>query len=166
MVRLVVIGGGPAGTAAASTAARLGAEVVLVEKDVIGGAANLWDCVPSKALIATGALVSRARRAESLGLSPLSPSVDLATLAARVRKVEGRLAVSMTRQLQSQGVRIVSGSARLVGPHEVALSGCAPAGDRPGAPAGSRRAAPGVSPGIRRYGAAGREHSGAEIAPG
>jgi pyruvate/2-oxoglutarate dehydrogenase complex dihydrolipoamide dehydrogenase (E3) component len=125
-VRFVVIGGGPAGTAAASTAARLGAEVVLVERDVVGGAANLWDCVPSKALIATGALVSRARRAESLGLSPLSPAVDLASLGARVRGVEDRLAAAMTTQLQSQGVRIVSGSACLAGPHEVALTGTDP----------------------------------------
>ncbi len=133
-MRFVVIGGGPAGTAAASTAARLGAEVVLVERDVIGGAANLWDCVPSKALIATGALVSRARRAESLGLSPLSPSVDLASLATRVREVEDRLAASTTGQLESQGVRIVFGSGRLAGPHQVALTEIAPAGTDPAAP--------------------------------
>jgi dihydrolipoamide dehydrogenase len=95
-VRFVVIGGGPAGVQAASTGARLGGEVVLVERDVMGGAANLWDCVPSKAMIATGGLISRARRAESLGLAPLTPEVDLAALGARVRDIEVRLASSMT----------------------------------------------------------------------
>ena len=39
-VRFVVIGGGPAGVQAASTAARLGAQVTLIERDVVGGAAN------------------------------------------------------------------------------------------------------------------------------
>jgi len=122
-VRFVVIGGGPAGVRAASTAARLGAEVTLVERDVIGGAANLWDCVPSKAMIATGALVNRSRRAELLGLAPLSPEVDLAALGRRVRDIEARLASSMTAQLESQGVRIVRGSARMAGSHSVEVTG-------------------------------------------
>ncbi|MHB1988071.1 MAG: dihydrolipoyl dehydrogenase family protein [Acidimicrobiales bacterium] len=121
-MHLVVIGGGPAGVRAASTAARLGAEVVLVERDVIGGAANLWDCVPSKAMIATGALLSRARRAECLGLDPLNPGVDLVALAKRVRDIEERLASLMTSQLESQGVRIVQGSGRFVGPHLVEVA--------------------------------------------
>jgi dihydrolipoamide dehydrogenase len=124
-MRFVVIGGGPAGLRAASTAARLGADVVVVERDVVGGAANLWDCVPSKAMIATGALVSRARRAELLGLSPLTPEVDLKALAVRVRDVEDRLAASGTSQLESQGVRIVRGAGCMTGPHtvEVAVAG-------------------------------------------
>ena len=52
--RVVVIGGGPGGNEAATTAARLGAEVAVVERDVVGGAAHLLDCIPSKAMIATG----------------------------------------------------------------------------------------------------------------
>ena len=118
-VRFVVVGGGPAGVQAASTGARLGAEVVLVERDVMGGAANLWDCVPSKAMIATGGLVTRARRAELLGLAALAPKVDLMALSTRVHDIETRLASSMTSQLESQGVRIVRGTARLTGPHEL-----------------------------------------------
>ncbi len=118
-MRLVVIGGGPAGHRAASTAARLGAEVVLIERDVIGGAANLWDCVPSKAMIATGGLVSRTRRAEALGLGSLTPSIDLAALAGRVRDIETRLAGALTEQLVSQGVRLLRGTGRLLGPHLV-----------------------------------------------
>ena len=53
-LRFVIIGGGPAGTQAATSAARLGADVTLIERDIVGGAAHLWDCVPSKAMIATG----------------------------------------------------------------------------------------------------------------
>jgi dihydrolipoamide dehydrogenase len=52
--RFVIVGGGPAGTMAATHAARLGAEVTVVERDVVGGAAHLGDCIPSKAMIATG----------------------------------------------------------------------------------------------------------------
>ncbi len=120
-MRFVVIGAGPAGLQAAQTAARLGAEVVLVERDVIGGAANLWDCVPSKAMIATGALVSRAHRAELLGLFPLQPEVDLQALGRRVRDIEQRLVSSWTDQLEHQGVRIAHGTGRLAGPHRVVI---------------------------------------------
>ncbi len=45
-IRLLIIGGGPAGTQAAMTAASLGAEVTLVEKDIVGGAAHLLGLHP------------------------------------------------------------------------------------------------------------------------
>ena len=61
-IRFVIIGGGPAGNQAATHAARLGAEVTLIERDVIGGAAHLWDCIPSKAMIATGGAMAFNRR--------------------------------------------------------------------------------------------------------
>lgn len=67
-MRLVIVGGGPAGNRAASTAARLGAEVTLVERDVIGGGAHLWDCIPSKAMVASGGALTALRRARSLGI--------------------------------------------------------------------------------------------------
>ena len=54
MPSVVILGGGPAGNTCASVAATLGADVTLVERDIVGGAAHLWDCIPSKALIATG----------------------------------------------------------------------------------------------------------------
>src|SRR3954467_12326329 len=52
MTRIVIIGGGPAGYEAALVAAQLGAEVTVVERDGIGGASVLTDCVPSKTPIA------------------------------------------------------------------------------------------------------------------
>ena len=61
----MIIGGGPAGNTAATHAARFGAEVTLIERDVIGGAAHLWDCIPSKTMIATGGAIAFTRRASS-----------------------------------------------------------------------------------------------------
>jgi len=117
--RLVIIGGGPGGVQAATTAARLGAEVTVVERDVIGGAANLWDCIPSKAMIATGSFVGSTRRACAMGLCPITASLDLGRLRARVEEITSRLATATTNQLVSQGISILCGTGRLVGPHEV-----------------------------------------------
>ena len=48
---LVVIGGGPAGYAAAIRAGQLGKKVACVELERAGGTCLNWGCIPSKALL-------------------------------------------------------------------------------------------------------------------
>lgn len=118
--RFVIIGGGPAGNTAASVAATLGAEVTLVEREILGGGAHLLDCVPSKAMIATGGELLELRRAQTMGLAA-EGKLDLGALRHRINSIEERLRVSITRQLTSQGVRLIEGVGRLKGPHEVVV---------------------------------------------
>src|SRR5881397_2170512 len=118
-VRFVIIGGGPGGNTAATHAARLGAEVTMVERDIVGGAAHLWDCIPSKAMIATGGAMALARRARGMGLSLGDPSIDFDALRDRVSAIESRLNTNLCSLLESQGVRIIRGSGRLTGPKQV-----------------------------------------------
>ena len=117
--RFVVIGGGPAGNTAASYAARLGASVTLIERDIIGGAAHLWDCIPSKTMIATSGALSFTRRVDGMGLTRLDPSLDLDAQKKRVLEIEAYLHENVTRLLNSQGVRIMRGTGRLSGTHRV-----------------------------------------------
>ena len=127
MTDVVVIGGGPAGNQAASRAASLGAHVTLVERDIVGGAANLWDCIPSKAMIATAGALSFSRRMGGLGFSPDgSPSqVDYGALRDRIGEIRSRLQASIEQLLASLRVRTMRGEARLLGPHSVAVTGAA-----------------------------------------
>jgi NAD(P)H dehydrogenase (quinone) len=124
MTEVIVIGGGPAGNQAASRAASLGARVTLVERDVVGGAAHLWDCIPSKAMIATAGALSFSRRMGGLGFSPAAtPSyVDYEALRERIRDVTARLRRSVEELLSSQGVKVLRGEARLLGPNTVGVS--------------------------------------------
>ena len=117
--RFVIIGGGPAGNAAATRAATLGAEVTLVERDIIGGAAHLWDCVPSKAMIATGGAMSYLHRVEQMGLREVGAEIDLEALRERLGSIEDRLEASVTDLLDRQKVRILRGAGRLTGPNTV-----------------------------------------------
>jgi dihydrolipoamide dehydrogenase len=121
--RFVIIGGGPAGNTAATHAARLGAQVTMIEKDVVGGAAHLWDCIPSKSMIATGGSLARFGKAEGMGLSRMSAQLDLEALTTRIRSIEERLERSTRELLESQGVRLISGTGRLVGPNQVVAEG-------------------------------------------
>jgi dihydrolipoamide dehydrogenase len=118
-VHLVILGGGPAGNQAATHAVRLGARVTLVERDIVGGAAHLWDCIPSKAMIATGGAMSFIRRSPGMGLGQVQAAPELEGLKRRIGEIEDRLHRSVADLLADQGVRLVRGSARLAGPHEV-----------------------------------------------
>ncbi len=115
----MIIGGGPAGHTAATHAARLGAEVTIVEKDIIGGAAHLWDCIPSKAMIATGGALAAVGRSPEMGLTAAAAAVDPPVLRARIEAIAAKLERGTHQLLDSQGVRILRGTGRLVGLHEV-----------------------------------------------
>ena len=119
MTSIAIIGGGPAGNSTATQAARLGAEVTLIERDIVGGAAHLWDCIPSKAMIATGGALSYVRHSEDMGLDSGDSVVDISALRQRVKAIEARLTRSITELLQSQNVRLIRGRGTLKGPHEI-----------------------------------------------
>ena len=112
--RFVVIGGGPAGVSAATYAARLGAEVTIIERDVIGGAAHLWDCIPSKAMIATGGALSFLGRSAGMGLEKVDPTIDIGNLDERLKHIMSDLEEKNNELLGSQNVRIITGTGKLL----------------------------------------------------
>lgn len=119
--RFLVIGGGPAGQTAASSAAALGADVTLIERDVLGGAAHLWDCVPSKAMIATGGELMALLRSEDMAIDTAHAVIDVDALRVRMRTIQDRLRDDVRTLLESQGVRILEGTGRLTSPTTAAL---------------------------------------------
>lgn len=120
--RIVIIGGGPGGTTCATHAARLGAQVTLIEKDIVGGAAHLLDCIPSKAMIATGGAMSTMREATKMGLAKVDVELDFEALRKRIVDIEDRLEDSVTSLLQSQSVRLIEGTGRMTSPHDVEVT--------------------------------------------
>ena len=122
MTRIAIIGGGPAGYESALVAVQLGAEVTLVDRDGIGGACVLTDCVPSKTLIATSDRVTAFRDAPRVGIGtpPGAASdnpativdVDVRTVNERIKKLAQQQSDDIRERLAREGVRLVAGGGR------------------------------------------------------
>ncbi|SDS26704.1 NAD(P)H-quinone dehydrogenase [Microterricola viridarii] len=124
--RIAVLGGGPGGYEAALAGAQLGAEVTLVERVGVGGAAVLTDVVPSKSLIATAEASNSIKEAADLGVqffvrggdgAPVRPEVaiNLAAVNKRLLSLARQQSEDMKANLLRAGVRLVQGEGRLDG---------------------------------------------------
>lgn len=91
----------------------------MIEKDLVGGAAHLRDCIPSKAMIATGSALATINDAQRMGLTDVSATLDFDALRYRIATIGARLESSTTSLLESQGVTLLKGTGRLAGPHQV-----------------------------------------------
>src|SRR4051794_31320912 len=111
--RVVVLGGGPGGYEAALVAAQLGADVTVVDRDGLGGACVLTDCVPSKALIATAD--ARTRYLEQVGTGSESTVArpDLVTINAQIRALATAQSDDVAARLARDGVTTLAGTGRL-----------------------------------------------------
>ncbi|HEX5968149.1 MAG TPA: NAD(P)H-quinone dehydrogenase [Intrasporangium sp.] len=115
---VVIIGGGPGGYEAALVGAQLGANVTIIERLGVGGAAVLTDCVPSKALIATADYMSDFEVAGGLGVRLTDDEGDLVDdVVAQPRTVNERIlalaaaqSADIHRNLEHAGVRIIKGT--------------------------------------------------------
>lgn len=125
VTKVVIIGGGPGGYEAALVATQLGGDVTLIERDGLGGAAVLTDCVPSKTLIATAEVMVRIENARQLGLHLPGDAVtdvvrvDLAEVNQRVLDLALAQSGDIRQRLLQEGVAIVIGQARLDGANAV-----------------------------------------------
>jgi len=85
---LIVIGAGPGGYFAAIRAAQLGAKVICVEKEYLGGTCLNWGCVPSKAMIASVEMLNKAKKAKDWGLKPIdNAEMDFDAFMKRKEKI-------------------------------------------------------------------------------
>ena len=89
---LVVIGGGPAGYAAAIRAGQLGKKVACVEQERPGGTCLNWGCIPSKALLKSAELFSKLKHSEDLGITVKGVDYDFSKIIHRSRNVSSTMA--------------------------------------------------------------------------
>jgi pyruvate/2-oxoglutarate dehydrogenase complex dihydrolipoamide dehydrogenase (E3) component len=122
---MLVIGAGPAGLMTAFNAAKLGAKVAIVERDLFGGACFNVGCIPSKAIIRTSRVYAEMRNAENFGAQvPAGISVDFPAVMERMRRIRARISRRVSaKRLSSAGVDVYFGEARFAGPDAVEVEG-------------------------------------------
>ena len=114
---LCIIGAGSAGLAVAAGAAQMGADVVLIERGLMGGDCLNFGCVPSKSLLAAARLADLARRGAALGIISARPDIDFAAAADGVQNVIAAIAPNdSVERFEGLGVRVLRREARFTSP--------------------------------------------------
>jgi dihydrolipoamide dehydrogenase len=128
-VPVVVLGGGPGGYAAAFLAADLGMQVAIIERDDrLGGTCLLRGCIPSKALLHVGRVLSEAREMEEWGIHFAKPKLDIDALRARKDKVISALTSGLGQLARRRNVTLIRGTARFAGSTTLEVASVEPGG--------------------------------------
>jgi dihydrolipoamide dehydrogenase len=120
---IVVIGGGPAGYAAAIRAAQLKKRVLCIERDKLGGICLNWGCIPTKALLTNAHLVELLQNHGARFGYEGKPSWDFAQMIRRSRSVAGQLNKGIEGLFRKYKVNSKFGAATVVEPHRVQVDG-------------------------------------------
>jgi pyruvate/2-oxoglutarate dehydrogenase complex dihydrolipoamide dehydrogenase (E3) component len=124
-MKVIVIGGGPAGVTAALRARELGAEVILVERGRMGGTCTNDGCVPTRVLARAARLMRDSSQLEEFGLEGQSPTLDFPCLMSRVQRVVYTMheKKQLLQRLREAGVEVLdqAGEAYFIDPHTLGL---------------------------------------------
>ncbi len=116
---ICVIGAGSGGLSVAAGAVQMGARVVLIEADEMGGDCLNTGCVPSKAFIAA-AKAAEAQRRGFRGIASVAPQVDFGSVKDYVTAVIEKIApVDSQVRFEGLGCTVLRAFARFTGPREV-----------------------------------------------
>ncbi len=112
-MKIVIIGGGPGGYVAAVKAAQLGAQVVVVEKEFIGGTCLNTGCIPTKVLLHSTDIYHKLKNeAGSLGLELDNLKVNWNELQTRKELVATQLVEGVKNLLRTGNIEVIEGIAR------------------------------------------------------
>lgn len=116
-MKVVVIGGGPAGYVAALTSRKLGAEVILIEKEELGGTCLNRGCIPTKTFIYSLELFHKIKALKD----SFNISVNLPALLQRKDSVVDAQKKGLSMLLKQSGVKVIKNDAELIAPKTVFL---------------------------------------------
>jgi dihydrolipoamide dehydrogenase len=120
---ILVIGGGPAGYAAAIRAGQLKKRVLCVEKENLGGTCLNWGCIPTKALLEDGNFLRKMRtEAADRGISFDNLKVDFSKIVGRSRSIADKLSKGIAHLFRKYEVKSEIGTAKVLGPHKVEVT--------------------------------------------
>ncbi|MCR9146997.1 MAG: dihydrolipoyl dehydrogenase [Rhodobacteraceae bacterium] len=118
---MIVIGAGPGGYVAAIRGAQLGLNVVVVEREHMGGICLNWGCIPTKAMLRSSEVFHLMHRAKEFGLSADNITYDLDAVVKRSRAISKQLNSGVGHLLKKNKVTAIMGEATLTGKGKVSV---------------------------------------------
>ncbi len=118
---LIVIGGGPGGYVAAIRGAQLGLNVVIVEKNELGGTCLNTGCIPTKTLFKDAQVLNYFNHAEEYGIKVDKYGLDLEKVQKRKKKIIKTLTSGVKGLLKANKVIIEKGEAKLISKDSVEI---------------------------------------------
>lgn len=119
-VDLCIIGAGSGGLSIAAGAVQMGASVVLIERDKMGGDCLNTGCVPSKALLAAGKAAQKMRDSGKYGVTAQEPEIDFKAAHDHVHGViDGIAPHDSVERFEGLGVHVITEHGEFISPREV-----------------------------------------------
>src|SRR3569623_557959 len=118
---VIIIGSGPGGYVAASSAAQLGFKTAIIEKSFLGGICLNWGCIPTKALLRSAEIYHYMQHAKDYGLSAEKVSFAPKAVVQRSRGVSKRLNDGVGFLMKKNKVSVIWGAASIDAPGKITV---------------------------------------------
>jgi dihydrolipoamide dehydrogenase len=118
---ILIIGGGPAGYAAAIRAAQLGGKATVIEKEGLGGTCLNYGCIPTRALMRPVEILDMAAHGKEFGLTFKETGIDFGKASARKDVLVKTLVAGVRMLLKGNGVDVIEGRAHFSSPSRVGV---------------------------------------------
>lgn len=118
-MKTMIIGAGPGGYVAAIKAAQYGAEVTLVEENMVGGTCLNVGCIPTKTLLHTAEVYESVKKGKRFGIRAKAVEVDFSEAQKNKNQVVNRLVRGIQGLLGANKVKLIKGHASFVDAHTV-----------------------------------------------
>ncbi|CUH95246.1 hypothetical protein P22_1316 [Propionispora sp. 2/2-37] len=119
---VAVIGSGPGGYVAAIRAAQLGAKVVLIEKDKLGGVCLHKGCIPTKTLLKSAQKWQELQRCSDFGLRAEHIGFDYTLIQKRIMQVTEQIQKGIAQLVKSNRIMLKEGRAALNGSQQISVA--------------------------------------------
>lgn len=116
---ITIIGGGPGGYVAAIQAAKLGAKVILIEKERVGGTCLNYGCIPTKALVRSSQVYREFKNSHKYGLHANNISVDIKEVIKRKSNIVNQLVSGIEYLLDKNNIKVIKGTGKILDPNTV-----------------------------------------------
>ncbi len=119
---IIIIGGGPGGYVAAIRGAQLGAKVILIEKDKIGGTCLNYGCVPTKSLYKNAEVLRTISNSKEYGVKIDNFLIDIEGIQQRKARIVNQLVEGIEKLLSANKIEVIRGRAEFIDRHQIKVT--------------------------------------------